>query len=123
VTSRWTLWLLLGLTEFAIGGDRSSAGLCAQIADDTSRLACYDAAFKSAESPRRVQAKIVSATALAGERYRLELDNGQIWETKEGSWNASFAVGQDVTIDRGFSNAYRVARVGEGRFFAAKRIK
>jgi hypothetical protein len=135
----------------ALADESSAARDCARVAVDAARLACYDALFRAdpqaaakppaaadsfglerrrvpapapaQDKPKRISAKVVAASELRGDRYRVELDNGQVWETQEASWSVSFAPGQDVVIDRGVFNAYRIAPAGQGRFIGAKRIK
>ena len=79
--------------------------------------------IKPAELPKRIRAKIVAANALPSGLYRLELDNGQVWVTKEAMWDVSFAAGQDVFLDRGVLNSYRISPVDRPRFLTAKRVK
>jgi hypothetical protein len=79
--------------------------------------------IKPAELPKRIRAKIVAANPLPSGLYRLELDNGQTWVTKEAMWDVSFAAGQDVFLDRGVLNSYRISPVDRPRFLTAKRVK
>jgi hypothetical protein len=78
---------------------------------------------KPADLPKRLRAKVVAANPLAGGLYRLGLDNGQVWLTKEAMWDVSFAVGQEVFLDRGVLNSYRISPVDRARFLTAKRVK
>jgi hypothetical protein len=133
--------------------EQDAAKECAKVSIESARLACYDALFREtraqtakhnsadefgmteslrgeaqgrptpAELPKRIRAKIVAASALPSGLYRLELDNGQTWVTKEAMWDVSFAAGQEVFLDRGVLNSYRMSPVDRARFLAAKRVK
>jgi hypothetical protein len=120
--------LCLAAVPFAARADEQSAAReCAKVSNEPARLACYDVLFRlgspDEKLPKRIRAKIAAANALPGGLYRLEFDNGQVWVTKEAMWDVSFAAGQDVFVDRGVLNSYRISPVDRARFLTAKRIK
>jgi hypothetical protein len=152
-------------------GDPSGAQACVRIADNTARLACYDAVFAGAVHtgaagtqaahtgampagapaagsaaagkpapefgdrgqlrgepqarkalPKRVNFKVEKAESLAGGLYRLTMDNGQIWVTKEADWVLDFKKGDEVTIQRMMLGGYRVSHAGQTRNVTVARI-
>ena len=73
-------------------------------------------------APKRLDFKLKKAQKLAGGLYRLTLDNGQIWVTKEADWALDFNAGDAVTIQRMALGGYRVSHAGNGRDVTAARI-
>lgn len=78
---------------------------------------------KNAGPPRKLDAKVQSAARLSGGRYRLTLDNGQVWETMQGDWALGFNSGDTVTISRMLFDSYQISLAGQGRSVGIKRIQ
>jgi hypothetical protein len=141
---------------------------CTQIADNSARLACYDAAFgvkaatpfgadgsgtsatpaavpapvaaprpapefgdrgqlhgqreTRAALPKRVNFKIKKAESLASGLFRLTMENGQVWVTKQADWVLEFKDGDEVTIQRMLTGSYRISHAGEGRDVTVVRV-
>jgi hypothetical protein len=75
-----------------------------------------------AELPKRLNFHVKQAEALRGGLYRLTMDNGQVWVTKESDWALEFGNGDEVTIQRMALGGYRISHVGQGRNVAIGRI-
>lgn len=132
--------------------DLTAARACAQIAGTSARLACYDAAFAAqpvppanpapppaasfgdngqlqqqlkarAELPKKLQLKVQKVVPLAQGLYRLTLDNGQIWETRQADWALEFKSSDTVTISRMVFDTYQISLAGQGRSVGVKRIQ
>jgi hypothetical protein len=146
---RWSMLLLCAAA--AAGGARSqdlaAARACAGIADKAARLACYDAAFApkaapaaapvaaefgdngqlrpqpKANLPKKVDLKVRSVASTARGMYRLTMENGQIWETKQADWTLDFKSGDAVTISRMMFDSYQISLTGRGTSVGVKRIQ
>ncbi len=141
---------VVGLLCLAAGAqawseDIAAARACAAIADPTSRLACYDAAFPTAipapqaqfgdnyqlqkqrspkvETPKSLQAAIKSAISLPQGLYQLSLDNGQVWQTREADWTLDFKSDDVITISRLPLGGYQISKPGNGRSVGARRVQ
>jgi hypothetical protein len=88
---------------------------CAQVRDETDRLACYDQAFgkpadsvppkvvrESATTPRTKPAAVTAAVTSLERRgdgkFVVTLDNDQTWSQSELNSQADVAVGDTVTV-------------------------
>ncbi len=82
-------------------------------------------AEKAAQSglPKRLNYKLAKSESLAGGLFRLTMDNGQVWVTKEADWALEFSAGDEVMIQRMVLGAYRVSHVGQGRNVTVARIQ
>jgi hypothetical protein len=140
-----TAGLLSGLAARASSDDVAAARACAAIADPTSRLACYDAAFPPrippqqaqfgdnsqlqkqrsprVETPKFLQAAVKTAISLPLGRYQLTLDNGQVWQTHEADWTLVFKSDDTIEIARLPLGGYQISKPGNGHSVGAKRIQ
>ena len=75
------------------------------------------------ELPKRINYRVTQAESLAGGLFRLTMDNGQIWATKETDWALQFDKGDEVTIQRMVMGGYRVSHIGKGRNVTVARIQ
>jgi hypothetical protein len=73
--------------------------------------------------PKNVSATVTNAVALPQGRYRLTLDNGQIWETHDADWSLAFKSSDAVTITRMAMGGYQLSMTGRGPSVGVKRIK
>jgi len=76
-----------------------------------------------ASLPKKLDLKVVTAAALGQGLYRLTLDNGQIWETRQADWALEFKSGDAVTISRMILNSYQISLAGQGRSVGVKRVQ
>jgi hypothetical protein len=129
----------------ASGEDLAAARRCSAILDATARLACFDQAFAVAPKPREQQfgdndhlqqqrtpkvdlpksiELIVKRAAPLGQGlYRLTLDNGQVWETRQADWTLVFQTSDTITISRLPLGGYQISKPGKGKSVGAKRIE
>jgi hypothetical protein len=63
--------------------------------------------------PKHLTAQVRRVVPLAAGLYRLNLDNGQVWETTEADSAMAFKVNDAVTISRGLFNSYRISLAGQ----------
>lgn len=148
------LCCLAGIAGAAWSEDLAAAHACAQLRDNSLRLACYDAAFaatsgagaapapappaaarfgdhgqlrqegKAAASlPKTLDAKVAGVVSLGFGKYRLTLDNGQVWETVQADWALDFKSGDLVTFSRLLLGAYQVSLSGHATSVGVKRIR
>ena len=75
------------------------------------------------EVPNSLTGHVQQVTALANGRYRLTLDNGQVWQTDPADWTMTFKVGETVTISRFSLGSYQISLAGNTRSIGAKRVK
>jgi hypothetical protein len=75
------------------------------------------------EVPKSLTGQVQQVTALANGRYRLTLDNGQVWQTDPADWAMTFKVGDTVTITRFSLGGYQISLAGNRRSAGAKRIR
>ncbi len=138
-------WCVAGGPQPARAEDLAAARNCTVIAANTARLACFDAAFGAATAspkptfgdtgqfpaeikakkslPKNMSAKVQAVVALPQGRYRLTLDNEQVWETREAEWAMQFQTNDAVTITRMVMGGYQISQTGTGRSLGIKRIK
>jgi len=74
-------------------------------------------------SPKRLEAVVTDVAPIGQGLYRLTLDNGQVWDTTQADWALEFRASNRVTISRMMLGNYLIARAGEGRTVAVKRVK
>jgi hypothetical protein len=125
--------------------DLNAARRCAANTDATARLACYDAAFAvtppppaaqfgdneylqkqrepQVELPKSLELTIKSVQPLLQGLYRLTLENGQIWETRQAEWSLAFKPSDVITISRLPLGGYQVSKKGNPHSIGAKRIQ
>ena len=75
------------------------------------------------EVPKSLTGQVQQVTALANGRYRLILDNGQVWQTDPADWTVEFKAGETVTISRFSLGSYQISAGGNARSIGAKRVK
>jgi hypothetical protein len=140
--------------ECAHGQDLKAAQACTRVADDASRLSCYDAALAVAkplaaqqsnvdrsdvqakfgdngqlhreakpELPKDLTAEVQQVASLPAGRYRLTLDNGQVWRTTQADWAIAFKANDRVTITRMLLGNYEISLAGHNGSVGATRIK
>jgi hypothetical protein len=125
--------------------DLNAARRCAANVDATARLACYDAAFAvtpppaaaqfgdndhlqkqrapKVEVPKSLELTVKSAQPLSQGLYRLILENGQIWETRQAEWTLAFKASDVVTIWRLPLGGYQISMKGNPHTLGIKRIQ
>jgi hypothetical protein len=124
--------------------DIAAARACAGITQNAARLACYDSAFGNTSGPeaqfgdngqlrplpahkeslpKNVTAIVQSVRPLPQGLYRLSLDNGQVWQTRDADWAIVFKSNDAVTISRMALGGYQISVAGGGRSVGAKRIE
>jgi hypothetical protein len=123
----------------------NAARLCAANTDATARLACYDAAFAVApatptaqfgdnehlqqqrtpkiEVPKSLELTVKRAQPLLEGLFRLTLDNGQVWETRQAERSLAFKPSDIITISRLPLGGYQISMKGNPRSVGAKRIQ
>ena len=117
---------------------------CANVRDDTDRLACYDQAFgkpaepvatppeaqfgyteqeakrqagkaPEPEGPKAITAAVTSLDRQRDGKFVVTLDNAQVWSQSEINSQADVAVGDTVTVRRGVLGSYLlVTKAGIG---------
>lgn len=75
------------------------------------------------EMPSQLDAYVKRATSLPNGRYRLTLDNNQVWQTTEADWAVEFNAEDAVTISRLPLGGYQIALSGENRTLGVKRLQ
>jgi hypothetical protein len=75
------------------------------------------------EVPKSLDLTIKSAQALLQGLYRLTLENGQVWETRQAEWSLAFKAGDVITISRLPLGGYLVSMKGNPHSIGAKRIQ
>lgn len=73
--------------------------------------------------PKTLTAQVQNAAPLGRGLYRLTLENGQVWETRQADWTLDFKSGDMVTISRMLLDNYQVSLRGQGRSIGVRRIK
>jgi hypothetical protein len=76
-----------------------------------------------ADLPKKLQLKVQKAVPLGRGLYRLTLDNGQIWETRQADWALEFKSNDMVTITRMVFDTYQISLAGQGLSVGVKRIE
>ena len=141
-------FVIVCLAAGGVGAVRSedidAARACAGITQNSARLTCYDSAFGNAPGPqaqfgdtgqlrpppghqeglpKSITATVRSVRPLAQGLYRLSLDNGQVWETREADWAIVFKSNDAVTISRLVLGGYQISAAGSTRSIGARRIE
>jgi hypothetical protein len=73
--------------------------------------------------PKSITATVRSVRPLAQGLYRLSLDNGQVWQTREADWAIVFKSNDAVTISRLVLGGYQISAAGSTRSIGARRIE
>jgi hypothetical protein len=76
-----------------------------------------------ANLPKKLDLKVQTVAPLGKGLYRLTLENGQVWETRQADWTLDFKSGDTVTISRMLLDAYQISLAGRGRSVGVKRIQ
>jgi hypothetical protein len=76
-----------------------------------------------AKLPKKLQLKVQSVAPVGRGLYRLTLENGQIWETRQADWALEFKSSDTVTISRMVFDTYQISLAGQGRSVGVKRIQ
>jgi hypothetical protein len=75
------------------------------------------------ELPKNLTVQVQQVTSLPSGRYRLTLDNGQIWRTTQADWALEFKANDTVTISRMVLGGYEISLAGHNASVSATRIK
>ena len=73
--------------------------------------------------PKNLSARLQKVSHLASGLYRLQLDNGQVWQTIETDWATSFAAQDSITITRMPIGGYQISLAGDTRSVAVRRYR
>lgn len=74
------------------------------------------------EIPKELKSTVKSARPLGYGKWRIELEDGALWETTEARTGFKDPKpGAEITVERGLMNGYFIT-VGNGRRVAAKRV-
>lgn len=73
--------------------------------------------------PKSLSAQVQQVTPLANGRYRLTLDNGQVWVSTEADSALTFKVNDRVTISRMLWDRYAISWTGHTTNVSATRVK
>jgi len=76
-----------------------------------------------AELPKSLTVQVQQVTSLPTGRYRLTLDNGQVWRTTQADWALEFKANDTVTISRMVLGGYEISLAGHNASVSATRIK
>jgi hypothetical protein len=74
-------------------------------------------------APSEIKAYVKRVASLPNGRYRLTLDNDQVWQTTEADWAVEFNAEDAVTISRLPLGGYQIALSGENRTLSVKRTQ
>ena len=75
------------------------------------------------ELPKDLTAEVQQVASLPAGRYRLTLDNGQVWRTTQADWAIAFKANDRVTITRMLLGNYEISLAGHNGSVGATRIK
>jgi hypothetical protein len=75
------------------------------------------------EVPKSLDLTIKSVQTLLQGLYRLTLENGQVWETRQAEWSLAFKAGDVITISRLPLGGYQVSMKSNPHTIGAKRIQ
>jgi hypothetical protein len=73
--------------------------------------------------PSQLEAYVKRVAKLPDGRYRLTLDNDQVWQTTAADWAVEFNPEDAVTISRLPLGGYQIALSGENRNLGVKRTQ
>ena len=76
-----------------------------------------------ADLPKNLTVQVQQVTSLPAGRYRLTLDNGQVWRTTQADWALTFKANDTVTISRMVLGGYQISLAGHNTSVSATRIK
>jgi hypothetical protein len=76
-----------------------------------------------ADLPKTLTVQVQQVTSLPSGRYRLTLDNGQVWRTTQADWALAFKANDTVTISRMVLGGYEISLAGHNASVSATRIK
>src|ERR1700730_3421805 len=76
-----------------------------------------------ADLPKNLTVQVQQVTSLPAGRYRLTLDNGQVWRTTQADWALTFKANDTVTISRMVLGGYQISLAGHNTSVRATRIK
>ena len=69
-----------------------------------------------------MNAIVKSAERNLHKKWRIELENGQVWMEKGGDKRAKFSAGDTIVIARGIMNTFQLKKVGTKRRVRVRRI-
>jgi hypothetical protein len=116
--------LAVGIAQAAADAVPQALRACANVKEDSERLACYDRTIERLSSDSELISMTAHVTALsrdAAGALVINLDNGQQWLQTSGTSSPLLEVGHEVTITRGALNSFRLATPG-GRVLKVKRV-
>jgi hypothetical protein len=115
------------------------AARCATIAGGSERLACYDGLFRqaapevvfglerrnarSSEDLDTIRSRIRAVAQDRDGALVVTLENGQVWQQRDGKGQARWAVGDELVIERGALGSFMGATTGTSRYFRIRRAK
>jgi len=73
--------------------------------------------------PSQLEAYVKRVASLPNGRYRLTLNNNQVWQTTESDWAVEFNPEDAVTIARLPLGGYQIALSGGNRYLGVKRTQ
>jgi hypothetical protein len=76
-----------------------------------------------ADLPKRINSTVRNVATVGRGLYRLTLENGQIWQTRQADWMLEFKSSDAVTISRMVFNTYQISLAGQGRSVSVARIQ
>ena len=142
---------MIGASTWSLAAEPATPLGCAAVALDVDRLKCYDALFRrapqtpeeqsaaiardfgaaskrpgqatrGAEGPNRIQAPLANGVELRNGRWRLELENGQIWETIESADGRLPQAGASISIRKASLGSFLLS-VDDRAGLRARRIR
>jgi hypothetical protein len=76
-----------------------------------------------AKLPKKLELKAQSVVPVGQGLYRLTLENGQIWQTRQADWALEFKSGDKIVISRMALDSYQISLAGQGRSVSVRRIQ
>ena len=76
-----------------------------------------------AKLPKKLVLKALSVVPVGQGLYRLTLENGQIWQTRQADWSLEFKSGDTIAISRMVFDTYQISLAGQGRSVGVQRIQ
>lgn len=73
--------------------------------------------------PKKLVLKALSVVPVGQGLYRLTLENGQIWQTRQADWALEFKSGDTIAISRMVFDTYQISLAGQGRSVGVQRIQ